>query len=95
MKQSGTDVSRLLRAWGAGDRQALDDLVPLVYSELQRLARHYLRQRRTGDSLQTTVLINEAFVKLIGNEPMGWENRAHFFGIAARTMRDVLVEHAI
>lgn len=88
------EVSQLLRAWSAGEPEALDRLVPLVYAELRRLSRSYLRRHRHGDSLQTTVVINEAFVRLIGKEPIGWENRAHFFGIAARTMRDVLVEQA-
>ena len=91
---SGVEVSQLLRAWGGGKREALDDLVPLVYTELRRLSRHYLRRYHAGDSLQTTVLINEAFVRLIGKEPIEWESRAHFFGIAARTMRDILVDQA-
>ena len=88
------DVTRLLRDWAGGDREALDQLVPLVYSELKRLARHHLRRGGPNRSLQTTALINEAFVRLIDQEGIGWQNRAHFFGIAARTMRNILVDHA-
>ncbi len=88
------DVTRLLRDWGNGDGEALDKLVPLVYSELQRLARHYLRRGRSQRSLQTTALINEAFVRLIDQDGVAWQNRAHFFGIAAHTMRNILVDRA-
>jgi RNA polymerase sigma factor (TIGR02999 family) len=91
---SGGNVTQLLRDWAEGDREALDRLVPLVYSELRRLSRHYLNRRRSHSSLQTTDLINEAFVRLIDQNGIGWENRAHFFGIAARTMRNILVDHA-
>ena len=87
------NVTQLLRDWGRGDRDALDQLVPLVYSELRRLSRRYLR-RGLNPSLQTTALINEAFVRLIDQEGISWENRAHFFGIAARTMRNVVVDYA-
>ena len=88
------DVTQLLRAWGDGRQEALDDLVPMVYAELRRLSRHYLRRVPAGDSLQTTGLINEAFMRLIDRKRSSWENRAHFFGIAAHTMRDVLVDRA-
>ncbi len=91
---SAGDVTQLLRDWAEGDREALDRLVPLVYSELRRLSRHYLNRGRFHASLQTTALINEAFVRLIDQNGIGWENRAHFFGIAARTMRNILVDHA-
>ena len=87
------NVTELLRNWAGGDREALDRLVPLVYAELQRLSRHYLR-RGPNPTLQTTALINEAFVKLIEQDGICWESRAHFFGIAARTMRNIVVDHA-
>jgi RNA polymerase sigma factor (TIGR02999 family) len=87
------DVTRLLRDWGRGDREALDQLVPLVHSELRRLSRRYLR-RGFHPSLQTTALVNEAFVRLIDQDGINWESRAHFFGIAARTMRNILVDYA-
>jgi RNA polymerase sigma-70 factor (ECF subfamily) len=91
---SAGNVTQLLKEWADGDREALDRLVPLVYSELRRLSRHYLNRGRFHASLQTTALINEAFVRLIDQNGIGWENRAHFFGIAARTMRNILVDHA-
>jgi RNA polymerase sigma factor (TIGR02999 family) len=91
---SGENVTQLLRDWADGDREALDKLVPLVYAELRRLSRHYLNRGGFNASLQTTALINEAFVRLIDQNGIGWENRAHFFGIAARTMRNILVDHA-
>lgn len=87
------NLTQLLRDWGGGDREALDRLVPLVYAELRRLSHHYL-QRGPHRTLQTTALINEAFVKLIGQDGISWESRAHFFGIAARTMRNIVVDHA-
>src|SRR4030095_10629437 len=77
-----------------GDRNALDRLVPLGYLELRRLSRYYFDRGRFGGALQNTALINEAFVRLIDQNGIGWENRAHFFGIAARTMRNILVDHA-
>ena len=88
------EVTRLLVAWGEGDRAALDRLMPLVYGELRRLARHYMSRERPGHTLQTTALVNEAYLRLVGQEEMRWENRAHFFGIAARLMRQILVDHA-
>jgi RNA polymerase sigma factor (TIGR02999 family) len=92
---SAGNVTQLLRDWAGGDRQALDRLVPLVYSELRRLSRHYLnRGRPFHRSLQTTAVINEAFIRLIDQKGIDWESRAHFFGIAARTMRNILVDHA-
>ena len=92
--RSSKQVTQLLRAWGDGDHDALDELVPLVYSELRRLSRHYLRGQRPGHTLQTTALINEAFARLIDQNGVTWQNRAHFFGIAARTMRNILVDDA-
>jgi RNA polymerase sigma factor (TIGR02999 family) len=88
------EVTRLLIDWSNGNRQALDRLVPLVYRELRRLSHHFLRRQRPNHSLQTTALINEAFVRLIDQNGINWKNRAHFFGIAARTMRNILADHA-
>ncbi len=87
-------VSLLLRAWSAGDREALDRLAPIVYDELRRLARRYMRQERPGHSLQTTALVNEAYMRLVNYKRMRWQNRAHFFAISAQLMRRILVEHA-
>lgn len=91
---SREDVTGLLRAWGDGNTQALDELVPMVYTELRRLSRYYLRHQRPGSSLQTSALINEAFVRLIDRDLIDWQNRAHFFGLAARTMRGIVVDRA-
>jgi RNA polymerase sigma factor (TIGR02999 family) len=88
------DVTQLLVAWGNGDRAAFDRLMPLVYEELRRLARHYMSRERPGHTLQSTALVNEAYLRLVEQEGMRWENRAHFFGIAARLMRQILVDHA-
>jgi RNA polymerase sigma-70 factor, ECF subfamily len=88
------EVSTLLRAWSDGDQRALDKLAPIVYSELRRLARHYLNGERTGISLQTTALVNEAYLRLVDYKRMRWENRAHFFAVSAQLMRRILVDHA-
>jgi RNA polymerase sigma factor (TIGR02999 family) len=88
------EVSQLLRNWSAGDRQALDKLIPLVYQELRRLAHHYMRQERVGHTLQTTALINEAYMRLADYKRMRWQTRAHFFAVAAQVIRRILVEHA-
>lgn len=88
------EVTQLLVAWGNGDAAALDRLMPLVYAELRRLARHYMSRERLGHTLQTTALVNEAYLRLVVQENIHWENRAHFFGIAARLMRQILIEHA-
>ncbi len=88
------EVTQLLAAWSDGDRAALDRLMPLVYAELRRLAHHYMSRERPGHTLQTTALVNEAYLRLVDQEKMRWENRAHFFGIAARLMRQILVDHA-
>lgn len=88
------EVTQLLIAWGNGDKAALDQLMPLVHEELRRLARHYMSRERPGDTLQPTALVNEAYLRLVDQEDMRWENRAHFFGIAARIMRQVLVDRA-
>ena len=88
-------VSELLIAWGRGESAALEELTPRVYGELHMLARAYLRRGSAGQSLQPTALINEAFLRLLDqSQPVQWENRAHFFGIAARLMRNILVDHA-
>jgi RNA polymerase sigma factor (TIGR02999 family) len=83
----------MLQAWGAGDEAARDALIPVVYEQLHRIARQHLRHERAEHTLQTTALINEAFLKLV-EQSVPWESRNHFFGIAARLMRQVLVDHA-
>jgi RNA polymerase sigma-70 factor (ECF subfamily) len=88
------EVSTLLRAWSGGDRNALEKLTPIVYQELRGLARRYMRRERPGHSLQTTALVNEAYVRLVDYKRMQWQNRAHFFAVAAQVMRRILVEHA-
>jgi len=93
--EEGTPVTQLLVAWSQGDRAALDELTPHVYRELHSLAKSYLRRGRPNQTLQPTALINEACLRLLGQtEPVQWENRAHFFGIAARLMRMVLVDYS-
>jgi RNA polymerase sigma factor (TIGR02999 family) len=87
-------VTELLRAWSGGDEAALDALIPLVEAELRRLARGYMARERRGHTLQTSALVNEAFMRLVGARQVGWHDRAHFLGIAARLMRRVLVDHA-
>src|SRR5262245_5270364 len=87
-------VTQLLRAWSEGDACALDELLPLVDAELRRLARAYMGRERRGHTLQTTALVNEAFVRLVDARGLRWQDRAHFLGIAARLMRRVLVDHA-
>ena len=88
------DITRLLKNWGEGDRDAFDALLPLVYDELHRQAARYLRRERGDHTLQTTALIHEAYVKLIDQRNVQWQNRAHFFGIAANAMRRILVDYA-
>ena len=88
------EVSGLLQAWSAGDQHALDQLAPIVYDELRRLARHYLRGEQPGHSLQATALVNEAYLRLVDYKRMRWENRAHFFAVSAQLMRRILVDHA-
>jgi RNA polymerase sigma factor (TIGR02999 family) len=87
-------VSRLLRAWGRGDLQARDELVPVVYRELRRRAGAYLRRERSDHTLQPTALVHEAYLRLTAQDRVAWQNRAHFFAIAAQMMRRVLVDHA-
>ncbi|NOT60510.1 MAG: sigma-70 family RNA polymerase sigma factor [Acidobacteria bacterium] len=90
---SSVHVTELLLAWRNGEAAALDELTPLVYDELHKLAGAYLRRERRGHTLQTSGLVNEAFVRLIGQQ-IDWQNRAHFFGIAAQMMRRILVDYA-
>jgi RNA polymerase sigma-70 factor (ECF subfamily) len=91
---TGRDVSVLLRAWSGGDQSALEKLTPIVYGELHRLAGRYMKRERPGHSLQTTALVNEAYMRLVGYTRMRWQDRAHFFAVAAQVMRRILVEHA-
>ncbi len=88
------EITRLLADWSNGDRQALEKLTPLVYDELRRLAGRYLRQERVGHTLQSTALVHEAYMKLVGQNNVRWQNRAHFFGIAAQMIRRILVDYA-
>lgn len=89
-----TEVTQLLLAWRAGDEQALEQLMPLVYAELRRIARNYLRKERAGHSLQTAALVNEAYLRLLDAQHISWQNRAHFFAISSTLMRRVLVDMA-
>jgi RNA polymerase sigma factor (TIGR02999 family) len=91
---STDDVSSLLRAWSEGDQSALERLTPAVYEELRRLAHYYLRGERAGHSLQTTALVNEAYMRLVDFTRMQWQDRAHFFAVSGRVMRRILVDHA-
>lgn len=94
MTASSHEVTELLVDWGQGNTAALDKLTPLVYAELHRLAHQYLSKERPGHTLQTSALVNEAFVRLIDQRDVHWQNRAHFFGIAAQSMRRILVDYA-
>jgi RNA polymerase sigma factor (TIGR02999 family) len=88
------DVTALLQRWTAGDAAALDRLVPLVYEELRQLARRYLQRERAADSVRPTALVHEAYERLLGAQSVAFQDRSHFFGIASRLMRQVLVDHA-
>ncbi|QQS42261.1 MAG: sigma-70 family RNA polymerase sigma factor [Acidobacteriota bacterium] len=88
------DLTQLLRLWSEGDRAALDELAPIVHAELHRIARRHMARERGGHTLQTTALVNEAFVRLIDWKNAKWNNRAHFFGVAAGMMRRILVDFA-
>lgn len=87
-------VTRLLHSWRDGNKAALDELLPLVYAELRRLAESQMRHERAGHTLQSTALVHEAYMKLVGQEDAQWQNRAHFFAVAARVIRRILVDHA-
>jgi RNA polymerase sigma-70 factor, ECF subfamily len=88
------EVTRLLLAWRQGDRDALERLIPLVYGELHRMAERYLRGERRGHTLQPSAIVNEAYLRLLGRQGADWQDRAHFFAVAAQSMRRILVEHA-
>jgi RNA polymerase sigma factor (TIGR02999 family) len=88
------ELTQLLRAWSDGDEQALERLVPLVYAELHRLARRYMAGERPGHTLQTSALVNEAYLRLVEVKSLNWQNRAHFFGVSAQLMRRILVDFA-
>jgi RNA polymerase sigma factor (TIGR02999 family) len=88
------EVTQLLINWSQGDRKALDDLIPLVQVELRRLARHYMAREKPDHTLQTSALINEAYIRLIDQQNVPWQNRAHFFAVSAQVMRHILVDHA-
>lgn len=94
MDQSAHDVTQLLHDWSEGDEGAAERLMPLVYDELRRLACVYLRRERPDHTLQPTALVNEAYMKLVDQRRVNWQNRHHFYGIAAQMMRRVLVDHA-
>jgi RNA polymerase sigma factor (TIGR02999 family) len=94
MKQAANDITQLLLAWGKGDQNAFDALVPLVYDELRKLARNYMRGQPAGHTLQTTALVNEAYLRLIDSSRVNWQNRTHFFAVSAQLMRRVLVDFA-
>lgn len=93
-ENSAIDVTGLLLDWGNGEKDALDSLLPLIYNELRRVAESYLRRDRPGHTLQATALVNEAFLRLIDQNQVNWQNRAHFFGAAANLMRQILIQHA-
>src|SRR5438128_4059996 len=95
MRQRPThEVTQLLIEWSNGDKAALDKLMPLIYDELRRLAHHYMSREHPGHTLQTTAVVNEAYLRLINRKRVHWQNRAHFFAISAQLMRRILVDHA-
>lgn len=93
-ERSSKEITVMLQAWSEGNREALDSLVPLIYDELHRQAHRYLRGEREHHTLQTTALINEAYLRLVAQKDVEWQNRAHFFGIAASMMRRILIDYA-
>ena len=94
MPSESPEITGLLKAWAGGDAAALDQLTPLVYEELRRLARRYMRNERAGNTLQTTALVNEAYLRLVDAQRVGWQDRAHFFAVSAQMMRRILVDAA-
>jgi len=94
VERASSGVTELLRAWGRGDQDAGDRLVPLVYQQLRRRAAAYLRQERPNHTLQATALVHEAYVRLVDQRHVAWQNRAHFYGVASQMMRRILVDHA-
>ena len=93
-QSSPNEVTQLLADWSSGNQAALDKLMPLVEAELHRLAHYYMSRERAGHTLQTTALVDEAYLRLVGQKNIDWQNRAHFFGIAAKLMRQILVDYA-
>src|SRR5260370_36797219 len=94
MPPKSPEITVLLRAWNRGDAAALNQLTPLVYEELRRLARRYIRNERVGNTLQTTALVNEAYLRLVDAKSVGWQDRVHFFAVSAQMMRRILVDAA-
>src|SRR5262245_36596247 len=94
MRTPPSEITQLLRKWSEGDRAALDQLMPIVYQELRKLANSYLRGERSDHTLQPTALINEAYIRLVKQDFPEWQSRKHFYGVAAQLMRQILVEHA-
>ncbi|MFN2533033.1 MAG: sigma-70 family RNA polymerase sigma factor [Pyrinomonadaceae bacterium] len=88
------EVTQLLLSWNSGNEQALDELIPLVYSELRRLASLYMGRERSNHTLQTSALINEAYLRLVDQQKVEWQDRAHFFAVASQVMRNILIDHA-
>ena len=94
MTPDNAHITRLLRDWAHGDAHARDELIPIVYRTLHRLAEHYLLNEHQAHTLQPTVLVHEAYIRLVGDSPQQWNSRGHFYGVAAHLMRQVLVDHA-
>jgi RNA polymerase sigma factor (TIGR02999 family) len=94
MPPESSEITVLLKAWASGDTAALDQLTPLVYNELRRLARRYMRNERAGNTLQTTALVNEAYLRLVDAKRVAWQDRVHFFAVSAQMMRRILVDAA-
>lgn len=94
MGETPEGITQLLIDWRNGDKVALDHLIPLVYDELRRMAKHYLAKQRRNHTLQTSALINEAYLRLVNQETINWQNRAHFFAVAAQIMRHILIDYA-
>jgi RNA polymerase sigma factor (TIGR02999 family) len=94
MATAGSRITHLLLAWGDGDQTALEELMPLVYEELRRVAARHMRRQGPGHTLQTTALVNEAYVRLIDSSQVRWQNRAHFFAVSAQMMRRILIDFA-
>lgn len=92
--ENSQEISRILREWSDGEDDATDKLMPLVYDELRRQAARFMRRERDGHSMQTTGLVHEAYIKLVDQRSVNWQNRAHFYGIAAQAMKRILVDHA-
>jgi len=94
MTVNADDLTGLLIEWGQGDKAALDRLTPLVYDEIRRIAHRYVQREREGQTLQTTALVNEAYLRLAGSANIAWQNRAHFYAVTAQVMRRILIDHA-